>query len=45
MPTGDPVERSTELLNRFREIGAELKILRRCGAELSRVLTGDQDPS
>ena len=32
MPTGDPVERSTELLNRFREVGAELEILRRCGA-------------
>jgi microcystin synthetase protein McyG len=44
MPTGDPVERSTELLNRFREVGAEIEILRRCGVELSRVLTGGQDP-
>lgn len=44
LPVGDPVERSTELLERFGEVSAELEIVRRCGAELSRVLTGDQDP-
>ncbi|MGA2411640.1 MAG: acyltransferase domain-containing protein, partial [Candidatus Binataceae bacterium] len=44
MPTGDPIGRSIELLSHFSEVSAELEILRRCGAELSRVLTGHQDP-
>jgi microcystin synthetase protein McyG len=44
MSRGDPVARSTELLSRFKAVGAELEILRRCGAELSRVLAGEQDP-
>jgi microcystin synthetase protein McyG len=44
LPMGDPIGRSTELLGRLREVSAELEIMRRCGAELSRVLAGDQDP-
>jgi acyl transferase domain-containing protein/NAD(P)-dependent dehydrogenase (short-subunit alcohol dehydrogenase family)/SAM-dependent methyltransferase/acyl carrier protein len=35
---------STELLSRFSEVGAELEVLRRCGPELSLVLTGERDP-
>ena len=43
-PAGNPVERSGQLLSRFSGASAELEILRRCGAELSHVLAGDQDP-
>jgi acyl transferase domain-containing protein/SAM-dependent methyltransferase len=43
-PTGDPFGCSNKLLIRFSEVSAELEILRRCGAELARVLTGAQDP-
>jgi acyl transferase domain-containing protein/SAM-dependent methyltransferase/aryl carrier-like protein len=43
-PTGEADARCAELLIKFPEANAELQIVRRCGASLSRLLRGDQDP-
>ncbi len=40
----DPVVRSTDLLNRFGNYSTELTLLNRCGSNLHKVLTGEQDP-
>jgi acyl transferase domain-containing protein/acyl carrier protein len=41
---GDPASRCEELLNNFSDADGELRLLRRCGGELARVLRGEQDP-
>ena len=40
----DPGARAEALLARFGSTDGELRMLRRCGAELARVLRGEQDP-
>ncbi len=40
----DPNQRYEALLDRFGSVDGELRMLRRCGGELARVLTGNQDP-
>jgi amino acid adenylation domain-containing protein len=44
LPLGDPDRECEIALERFGDVDAELLMLRRCGAALARVLTGDQDP-
>ncbi len=44
MPLPDPPARREDLLRRFGDTDAELRMLERCGSSLSRVLTGEQDP-
>ena len=39
----DPSSRCEELLREFSKTDGELRLLRRCGAELARVLRGEQD--
>ncbi len=44
LPAGDP-ERDCEIaLETFGDVDAEILMLRRCAAELARVLTGEQNP-
>ena len=40
----DPNERYDPLLTRFGSVDGELRMLRRCGGDLARALTGNQDP-
>jgi len=40
----DPNERYDALLAQFSSVDGELRMLRRCGGDLARVLTGHQDP-
>ena len=44
LPSSDPGSRYAALAQRFGEVDGELSTLRRCGPELARVLTGEQDP-
>nr|WP_294524330.1 type I polyketide synthase [uncultured Rhodopila sp.] len=40
----DPEELSRAAIAAYGDVDGELRILQRCGRELARVLTGDQDP-
>ena len=44
LPVLDVVSGYEQAFTRFGEIDGELRTLHRCGFELARVLTGDQDP-
>ncbi|HJV97058.1 MAG TPA: SDR family NAD(P)-dependent oxidoreductase, partial [Albitalea sp.] len=44
LPTADPAAHADALARRFGAIDGELSTLRRCGPELARVLSGEQDP-
>ena len=44
LPSGDPDHECEIALETFGDVDAEILMLRRCGTELARVLTGDQDP-
>jgi microcystin synthetase protein McyG len=44
LSSADPNQRYDALLARFGSVDGELRMLRRCGEELARVLSGNQDP-
>jgi amino acid adenylation domain-containing protein len=44
LPSGEPDRECEAALQTFGEVDAEILMLRRCGTQLARVLTGDQDP-
>jgi acyl transferase domain-containing protein/SAM-dependent methyltransferase/NAD(P)-dependent dehydrogenase (short-subunit alcohol dehydrogenase family) len=44
LPVADPEQLTREAIATFGDVDGELCILRRCGSELARVLTGEQDP-
>ena len=44
LTSADPNERYDALLAQFGSVDGELRMLRRCGGDLARVLTGHQDP-
>jgi acyl transferase domain-containing protein/SAM-dependent methyltransferase/NAD(P)-dependent dehydrogenase (short-subunit alcohol dehydrogenase family) len=44
LPLADPEQLTRAAIATFGEVDGELGILQRCGSELARVLTGEQDP-
>ena len=44
LPVTDPLQNNQALFDRFGAVDGELRTLQRCGPELARVLTGEQDP-
>ena len=44
LPATDPLQNNQALFDRFGAVDGELRTLQRCGPELARVLTGEQDP-
>jgi amino acid adenylation domain-containing protein len=44
LPVTDPEQHCDAALAMFGEVNAEVSTLRRCGSQLARVLTGEQDP-
>ena len=44
LPVADPEQMTCAAIATFGEVDGELGILQRCGSELARVLTGEQDP-